>query len=686
MSTNYDRQAKLAESAPLPELQALSKGANPRLVQPFVALGALNARMAQMQSNKMLQGAAAPGSMPTLKDKIEQSIAQMKAAALARQQNAQSPGMFQVAENTPEPNAQPEAQYYDGGVARLPVRDNMFGYAGGGIIAFNGEEQSDVPEGLTREEAEAIRRRMKQRTDMTPEKMDVTDLDFTSIPGMEKSNVLAKAMEIARGEGKERPDNTDVKKALAFASAPLAAAADVALSIPKGIQSLAGWSFRNPLETKPEGPNFTSVMDARNQFLADGKEPQAPVTGTVEPAPTGKPQLQGPRTLVGDAATEQDRLAKAHAAFQSGQKTVGGYTLSQTIEIARKRLEDEGKKLTPDDVRVIQRRFEGATPDAGSGGIKTLPEAKPAATNVVRPPAATPTTTSTPDQTTDWMAEMKKALGPQPAVATPEERIAARDKYVNATPDSAEAVALLKHFHTMAKRYAANDQAEEAQKAINARNNLWSFLSNTRGSSLGVAAGKADAALQPLLAAQETRRQSYQKQRDEQEMLLGKARYELAKAERERKEGRYSDAEKSEQKAKELQEQARGHVVSGIGSLMRDLESQRHHRITEQQMRDARTESNRRWESEQEAKAEVRAETERNNRMRNRSLVRDIEKEINKQKEELKRYAGAGNEKIIVEKRAAIEQRIRELEDDKKDILTEIKMPSGYDPSKVKRK
>ena len=56
MQTNYDRQAKLAESAPLPELQALSKGANPRLVQPFVALGALNARMAQMQSDKMLQG------------------------------------------------------------------------------------------------------------------------------------------------------------------------------------------------------------------------------------------------------------------------------------------------------------------------------------------------------------------------------------------------------------------------------------------------------------------------------------------------------------------------------------------------------------------------------------------------------------------------------------------------------
>lgn len=573
MAINYDRQAKLAESAQLPELQALSKGANPRLVQPFVALGALNARMAQMQSDKMLQGAAAPGSLPTLKDKIEQSLQQMKTAAL-RQQAAQraamqAPGMFQVPQGVPQPEDQPEApeaQMYAGGVARLPVRDDMFGYAGGGIIAFNGEEQSDVPEGLTREEAEAIRRRMKQRTDMTPEKMDVTDLDFTSIPGMEKSNVLAKAMEIARGEGKERPDNTDVKKALAFASAPLAAAADVALSIPKGIQSLAGWSFRNPLETKPEGPNFTSVMDARNQFLADGKEPQTPVTGTVVPAPTGKPQLQGPRTLVGDAATEQDRLAKAHAAFQSGQKMVGGYTLSQAIEKARERLEAEGKKLTPDDVRVIQRRFEGATPDAGSVGIKTLPGAKPpvAKPPVTKPPAAAPEQ----DQEAKLMDMLMKQFGPQPAQPSIEESLAKRDKYVQGAPSTPEALAMLKHYDDMAKRFAANDEAEKAQQAINQRNNLWTLLSNVKGSTLGAAAGRANAALQPLLESQESRRQSYQKLRDEQEMLLGKSRYELAAAERARKEGRYSEAEKHQMEAQKLAEQARGHNIQGLGSLI----------------------------------------------------------------------------------------------------------------------
>lgn len=509
MSTNYDRQAKLAESAPLPELQALSKGANPRLVQPFVALGALNARMAQMQSDKMLQGAAAPGSMPTLKDKIEQSIAQMKAAALARQQAAQSPGMFQVPEGTPEPQVQPQApeQMYNGGVAHLPVNDRMFGYANGGIIAFNGEEQSDVPEGLTREEAEAIRRRMKQRTDMTPEKMDVTDLDFTSLPQLEKSNVLAKAL---ASIPKEEPES-EMMRAV---KTPFRA-------LGEGIKSL--YKSAPGTEPTPIGAADQNLGAEIIKAVEERKPPTQKVT--VEPAPTGKPELQKPRVIVDEkTAAEQARLAALHEKFKAGEPP--------------------------------------------AGGIKTLPEVKPPG---AKPPVmAAPAKEAAPtqDQESKMMDLLMKQFGPQPAVETTEQRLAARDKYVNAAPDSVEAVALLKHFDTMAKRYAANDQAEEAQKAKNAYNNLATFLINTQGSSLAAGGKKANAELQPLLAAQETRRQNYQKQRDEQEMLLGKARYEVRNAERARKEGRYADAEKSEMEAKKLQEQARGHNIQGLGSLI----------------------------------------------------------------------------------------------------------------------
>ena len=234
--------------------------------------------------------------------------------------------------------------------------------------------------------------------------------------------------------------------------------------------------------------------------------------------------------------SEQARLAKAHENFQSGQKVVGGYTLSQTIEKARERLEAEGKKLTPEDVRVIQRRFEGAAPDAGSNaGIKTLPSAQPPVAPPTAAPATAPMNTATTAPANTAADMLNKALsqpGYKPTEPKSIEALMQEDRQAaEKVPTTPEALALLKHYNDMAERYKANDQEEKAQQAINARNNLWTFLSNTRGSSLGAAAGKANAALQPLLSAQETRRQSYQKQRDEQEMLLGKARYEIAQAE-----------------------------------------------------------------------------------------------------------------------------------------------------------
>lgn len=588
MSTNYDRQAKLAESAPLPELQALSKGANPRLVQPFVALGALNARMAQMQSDKMLQGAAAPGSMPTLKDKIEQSIAQMKAAALARQQAAQSPGMFQVAENTPEPNAQPEAQYYDGGVARLPVRDNMFGYAGGGIIAFNGEGQSDVPEGLTREEAEAIRRRMKQRTDMTPEKMDVTDLDFTSIPGMEKSDVLAKALAAIPKERKEEPVT------------PAAAAA------PR-----APYTGPQQYTLQQQGADWVARKQAARE--AERNAPPAPEMS--------KEELDKKRT----------ELRAGLAALYSGAGTQG---VKEPVQIAGipsstvSKQDTAPPKTLPDGrpnpayqefLRKEGSRDRGADPFAYSqekfpmpaGGIAYTADAKPTVYTGESTPGTTkvPSTTqgapgagtqkipgttvsapksSAPESQNEVADFVKKLMNQAEYKAkepeSAEEIMRKQDEAVSKMPTAPEVVSMIQHLDKMAKRYEANDQAEEAQKAINARNNLATFLMGTRGSSLGIAAGKADAALQPLLAAQETRRQSYQKLRDEQELSMGKMRFELASAERARKEGRYKDALTHQQKARDaeleaakLNEQRRGHsLTAGIG-LLRDQETRRHH-------------------------------------------------------------------------------------------------------------
>ena len=334
---------------------------------------------------------------------------------------------------------------------------------------------------------------MKQRTDMTPESMAISDLDFTGLPELEKSDLRQKALDKIP---KEEPESeSEMMRAV---KAPFRALGEGIKSLYKGA----------PGEPAPIG---------MNQNLA------AEIMKAAEKRPANAPAA-APATA-GLAGLKEPEYANV------------GTNAAAPVSIGR-------KQVAPPS---------GATPPTTAAPAKA--------------PAAAATTPEQ-DQEAKLMDLLMKQFGPQPAVETTEQRLAARDKYVEKAPTAPEALALLKHYDDMAKRYAANDEAEKAQQAINQRNNLWSFLSNTRGSTLASAAGKADSALQPLLAAQETRRQTYQKQRDEQEMLLGKARYEIANAERARKEGRYADAEKSELEAKKLQEQARGHNIQGLGSLI----------------------------------------------------------------------------------------------------------------------
>jgi hypothetical protein len=121
------------------------------------------------------QAMQAGGAQQSVVDKLKQMLGGVQAQG-------------QVAQGAPA-QGQPVMAARGGSIAQLMSNLGRH-YAGGGIIAFNGEEDSDVKDegGLTPEEAKEILRRLKQRTDMRPEKMDVTDIDFTSIPGFVAGN------------------------------------------------------------------------------------------------------------------------------------------------------------------------------------------------------------------------------------------------------------------------------------------------------------------------------------------------------------------------------------------------------------------------------------------------------------------------------------------------------------------
>jgi hypothetical protein len=136
---------------PEPLIRQYANGMNPEIVPPYVALGELQRR--ELEEKKMMtaQGAS-QGPQPSVKDQIEQkaglmALQQMQQQQLAQQQS-QPQGPMPAPENVPQPEPQPEAPMMAarGGLARIPVRRDMFEYAGGGIVAFaNGGDTMGTP-------------------------------------------------------------------------------------------------------------------------------------------------------------------------------------------------------------------------------------------------------------------------------------------------------------------------------------------------------------------------------------------------------------------------------------------------------------------------------------------------------------------------------------------------------------
>jgi hypothetical protein len=137
-------------------------------VPAFLALIEMN-RREKIDKQAAIEQGAAQGQMPSIKEQIEQ-----RAGLMALQQGRMQQGQQQMAnqatrmpmsvpENVESAEEQPQAE--DSGIARLPVKEDMYRFARGGIIAFNGENSSYVmsPEEIATlpthaEQMEALRR------------------------------------------------------------------------------------------------------------------------------------------------------------------------------------------------------------------------------------------------------------------------------------------------------------------------------------------------------------------------------------------------------------------------------------------------------------------------------------------------------------------------------------------------
>ena len=122
---------------PMQVIQQYANGMNPE-IPPYLALGELQRR--ELSAKQMANQGGASGPQQSVKEQVEQKAGLMELQKMQQQQMAQRQiqprGPMPAPAGIPQPEAQPETMMARGGLAGVPMRRDMFEYAGGGIIAF----------------------------------------------------------------------------------------------------------------------------------------------------------------------------------------------------------------------------------------------------------------------------------------------------------------------------------------------------------------------------------------------------------------------------------------------------------------------------------------------------------------------------------------------------------------------
>jgi len=186
---------------PMQVVQQYANGMNPE-VPPYLALGELQRRELQQKQMATAQGAQ-QGPQPSVKEQVEQKAGLMELQQMQQQQMAQQMvqprGPMPTPAGVPQPEDQPEVEMARGGLANIPVRSDMFDFAGGGIVAFDDGGKTDKYETridkLYRENREAEERKKRAldafneqlRNDPAQVKMREEEQAFEALSPAEKS-------------------------------------------------------------------------------------------------------------------------------------------------------------------------------------------------------------------------------------------------------------------------------------------------------------------------------------------------------------------------------------------------------------------------------------------------------------------------------------------------------------------
>jgi hypothetical protein len=319
---------------PMQVLQQYANGMNPE-VPPYLALGELQRREMSQKQMATAQGAQ-QGPQPSVKEQVEQKAGLMALQQMQQQQVAQQMqqprGPMPAPAGVPQPEPQPQAMMARGGLAGIPVRRDMFEYAGGGIIAF--AKGGDVAEKYERETAEMgegkrmqfspgvqayakqlraaanaeqegfaereRQRMLSQSREIAPEREaamagpNTTEETMRRVGPMtapkfadprmaqakpEDSSGIAAALEKAGPSAMDRPAPPMAGPAAPASSAPrpAAPAAGIAAALPQAQQGVSPYFAKAAAsaEEKPVAPTPASIIAEQNQLLPSGMKDDA---------------------------------------------------------------------------------------------------------------------------------------------------------------------------------------------------------------------------------------------------------------------------------------------------------------------------------------------------------------------------------------------------------------------------
>ena len=363
---------------PMQVLQQYANGMSPE-VPPYLALGELQRRETAQKQMATAQGAA-QGPQPSVKEQVEQKAGLMALQQMQQQQMAQQMqqprGPMPVPPGAPQPEAQPQPEMMArGGLAGIPVRRDMFEYAGGGIIAFAKGETVEDP-----------RRERKPGESFADFRKRMFDLDLQlqrERNESERSSREAERQRLLAERGNEVIPPSPFMKRPPL-PAPSESSKNVTAETMARVGPMKAPPFKDP---RMAGSGLPEALNKINPAAAPATAPArpvAPMAGPVAPAPAA-PQAGLPAALTGAPPAAAIPVSPDRAELEALMKaqtrqapTAQGVIADVNALMPAGMQEDAQKKLLAEQrarAAARQAAYDKSQPDGLDNLIRVLGQA-----------------------------------------------------------------------------------------------------------------------------------------------------------------------------------------------------------------------------------------------------------------------------------------------------------------------